>query len=74
MNHDFHYIDESGTGVKDPRARHFVLASIAIDERDYSDVDVSVNEFKRRLFPSAKPEDFEIKGRDLRRSEKFLPT
>lgn len=66
------YIDESGTGLGDKRSSFFVLASIAIPADKWSLIDAETNALKRRIVPWAKPEDFEIKGRDLRRGEKFF--
>ncbi|MFQ5613247.1 MAG: DUF3800 domain-containing protein, partial [Anaerolineae bacterium] len=66
------YVDESGTGLGDKRSPFFVLASIAVPADKWSLVDAETNALKRRIVPWAKPEDFEIKGRDLRRGEKFF--
>ncbi len=66
------YIDESGTGLKDNRSPYFVLAAIAIPESDWRMVDQQLATLKRQIIPWAKPEDFEIKGRDLRRGEKLF--
>lgn len=66
------YIDESGTYLKDKRSDYFVLGCLAIDATDNPDLDSSVSALKRRLISWAKPEDWEIKGRDLRRGENFF--
>lgn len=66
------YIDESGTGLKDEQTPFFVLASVAIPIEQWQRVDSQVNSLKRRLVSWAKPEDFEIKGRDLQRGEKLF--
>jgi hypothetical protein len=66
------YVDESGTSLGDKRNPYFVLSAIGIPAQDYRSVDSSVNALKRRLVSWAKPEDFEIKGRDLRRGELFF--
>jgi len=66
------YIDESGTGLGDTRTPFFVLAAVAIHVHDWQTVDVQITSLKRRLISWAKPEDFEIKGRDMRRGEKFF--
>jgi hypothetical protein len=66
------YIDESGTGLKDTRTPFFVLAAVAIHVRDWQAVDSQIASLKRRLISWAKPEDFEIKGRDMRRGEKLF--
>ncbi len=63
------YIDESGTGLKDRRSPFFVLGSIAIDAREWQRVDSEISSLKRRLISWAKPEDWEIKGRNLRRGD-----
>ena len=66
------YIDESGTGLKDKASPYFVLAALIVVDRDVSSFDRAVAALKRRLIGWAKPEDFEIKGRDIRRGEKFF--
>lgn len=66
------YIDESGTGLKDKASPFFVLAALEVADKDMPGLDSSVAALKRRLVGWAKPEDFEIKGRDIRRGEKFF--
>ncbi len=66
------YIDESGTGLKDKASAFFVLAALGIDANDAPDMDRAVAVVKRRLITWAKPEDFEIKGRDIQRGEKLF--
>ncbi len=66
------YIDESGTGLGDKQTPFFILAAVAIHVRDWQEVDSRVANIKRRLVSWAKPEDFEIKGRDMRRGDKFF--
>jgi hypothetical protein len=66
------YIDESGTGLRDPNSPYFVLSATAVHATDWKVIDAGVAALKRRLVSWAKPEDFEIKGRDLRRGEKFF--
>jgi Protein of unknown function (DUF3800) len=61
------YVDESGTSLGDKRNPYFILSAIGIPAQDYRSVASSVNALKRHLVSWAKPEDFEIKGRDLRR-------
>jgi hypothetical protein len=68
----FFYVDESGTGLKDPRNPYFVLGCMVIDSQDWQRIDVEVHALKRRLVSWAKPEDWEIKGRDLRRGDNFF--
>lgn len=68
------YIDESGTGFKDRRSAFFLLSAIAVKEADWSLVDSKIYALKQEIIPWAKPEDFEIKGRDIRRGEKFFKT
>lgn len=68
----FFYIDESGTGLRDKRTNFFVLGCLAIDSKDWPNVDNEVNAIKRHIITWAKPEDWEIKGRDLRRGEQFF--
>jgi hypothetical protein len=59
------YMDESGTGLKDKASPFFVLAALGINAIDSQRVDRAVTELKRRLIGWAKPEDFEIKARDI---------
>jgi len=66
------YIDESGTGLKDQRSPYFILSAFSIDADDWARMDSQVAALKRHLVSWAKPEDFEIKGRDMRRGEKFF--
>ncbi len=66
------YIDESGTSLGDKQTPFFVLAAVAIPVEQSALVDARVAALKHRLVPWAKPEDFEIKGRDLQRGEKFF--
>lgn len=66
------YIDESGTGLKDIRSSSFILSAIAVNSSDWNLMDSKTNALKRHIIPFAKPEDFEIKGRDIRRGEKFF--
>jgi hypothetical protein len=69
-----YYIDESGTGLKDNGSHYFLLAAVAIKETDWSLIDSKINELKRNIVPWAKPEDFEIKCRDIRRGKDFFKT
>lgn len=66
------YIDESGTGLKDQRTPYFILCAFSIAAHDWARMDGQVAALKRHLVSWAKPEDFEIKGRDMRRGEKFF--
>ena len=66
------YVDESGTGLKDRRSPFFVLAAFGLPAEAAASLDISLTALKRRLVSWAPPEDFEIKGRDLRRGEKLL--
>lgn len=69
---DCFYVDESGTGLGDKRSPYFVLSAIGIPTSEWQLIDEQVAALKRRLVSYAEPEDFEIKGRDLRRGEKFF--
>ena len=60
------YIDESGTGLKDDRTPFFVLAAVGIPISSWRQIDEQITALKRRLIRYAKPEDWEIKGRDMR--------
>jgi hypothetical protein len=66
------YVDESGTGLGDKGSPFFVLSATGIPAQDWKTVDNQAVALKRRLISWAKPEDFEIKGRDMRRGEKFF--
>jgi len=66
------YIDESGTGLKDRQSPYFVLSAVAVPSENSRGMDAQVIALKRQLVSWAKPEDFEIKGRDLRRGDKFF--
>lgn len=66
------HIDESGTGLKDPQSPYFVLAAIGIPASEWQTADDQITALKRHLVSWAKPDDFEIKGRDIRRGEKFF--
>jgi len=67
-----YYIDESGTGLKDFRSPFFVLSAIAIPSAANRTINERLYALKRALIEWANPEDFEIKGRDLRRGNKFF--
>ncbi|MBI4675555.1 MAG: DUF3800 domain-containing protein [Chloroflexi bacterium] len=68
----FVYIDESGTGINDNQTRVFVLSGIVVRGQDWHDVDEMITNFKQRLFQWALPEDWEIKGREIRRGNGFF--
>ncbi|HFE67050.1 MAG TPA: DUF3800 domain-containing protein [Chloroflexi bacterium] len=68
----FFYVDESGTGLRDKRSNFFVLAAFAIEGRDWNRLDEETSALKRRLVSWAKPEDWEIKGRDIRRGDRLF--
>lgn len=64
------YVDESGTGLKDTQTPFFVYGALTIPAERWHLMDMQLTSLKRRLFSYFKTEDFEIKGRDLRRGEK----
>lgn len=66
------YLDVSGTGLGDSRSHYFVLSAVGIPADRWKLVDSQFSAPKRRLIPWAKPEDFEIKGRDMRRGDKLF--
>lgn len=68
----FFYVDESGTGLKDKNSQFFVLSAFALSAEHWSHLDSQIVVLKRRLISWVEPEDFEIKGRDMRRGEKFF--
>ncbi len=65
-----YYIDESGTGLKDTRSPYFVLSAIAIPAENNQALNQAIIDLKSDMVSWARPEDFEIKGRDLRRGNK----
>ena len=65
-----YYIDESGTGLKDYRSPYFVLSAIAVPVEVNQSLNLAITDLKSDLVSWAKPEDFEIKGRDLRQGDK----
>ena len=66
------YVDESGTGIRDKASNFFLLAALSLDVVDIPRVDREISVLKRELVSWAKPEDFEIKGRDIRRGDKIF--
>lgn len=66
------YVDESGTSLKDLRNPFFVLGCFAIDAREWQRIDSEIASLKRRLISWAKPEDWEIKARDIRRGDNLF--
>ncbi len=67
-----YYLDESGTGLGRKQTPYFILCAVSIPMGQWNQVNHRVNQLKRNLIPWAKPEDWEIKGRDIRRGEKFF--
>jgi len=59
------YVDESGTGLKDPRGNFFTLAALTVRAQDWQRLDEAMIEYKRWI-SWAEPEDFELKARDIR--------
>ncbi|MCP4416845.1 MAG: DUF3800 domain-containing protein [Chloroflexi bacterium] len=68
----FFYMDESGTGLKDKNSHYFVLSAFALHSQDWKQLDKRITVLKRSLVSWAKPEDWEIKGRDLRRGDNIF--
>jgi hypothetical protein len=68
----FFYIDESGTSLNDPQSPYFVLAALALPADACRNLDTRVSHLKRELVSWAEPEDWEIKGRDMQRGQKFF--
>ena len=66
------YIDESGTSLRDKQSPYFLLAAFSLSIVDLKSADNKMYILKRHLIGWAKPEDYEIKGRDIRRGEKFF--
>lgn len=66
------YIDESGTNLNDPNNSYFVLGCIGVAASEWEQMDVEVVSLKRRLVSWAVVEDWEIKGRTLRRGEELF--
>ncbi|MEP7338022.1 MAG: DUF3800 domain-containing protein [Acidobacteriota bacterium] len=67
-----YYLDESGTGLKDNKTPYFVLSAFGIPASDWQILDMKIVALKRRLFSYARPEDIEIKGRELRQADKMF--
>lgn len=68
----YFYIDESGTGLSDERSAFFVLTAFSVLADHWQELDSEFAILKRRLVSWARPEDWEIKGRDMRRGDKFF--
>ena len=68
----FFYIDESGTGLGHHQNPFFILVAAALPAREWKILDKKVTELKQQLISWAKPEDFEIKGREMRRGENYF--
>jgi hypothetical protein len=66
------YIDESGTGLLDRRTPIFTLGAVMIRDREAIEFDAQIQLLKRTIVSYAKPEDWEIKARDIRRGQKML--
>jgi hypothetical protein len=61
------YIDESGTNLSDKvKKDYFILASVAVHVNDCSRMFDRVSSLKQQIFPYLKPEDWEIRGRNIR--------
>jgi Protein of unknown function (DUF3800) len=63
------YIDESGTGLSDQKFDYFVLASAAVHTDFCPEMYRHVSSLKRNIFPYLKPEDWEIRGRNIRQGD-----
>lgn len=59
------YVDESGTYLNDNQTNFFVLAAIAIADENSSQLEREIRSFKQEIFKKRKPEEWELKGRDL---------
>ncbi|MCP4168382.1 MAG: DUF3800 domain-containing protein [Chloroflexi bacterium] len=68
----FIYIDECGAGLKDERSPYFVLAALSMPASEWQQLDSQISVQKRQIISYAKPEDWEIKGREMRRGEKLF--
>lgn len=66
------YIDESGTGIGKGQTPFFILTSIAIPATEWQAIDFEIAKLKRSLIHWTAPEDFEIKGRDLRQGQNLF--
>jgi len=66
------YIDESCTSLKHDASPYFVLAALAVPANTAGRLDAKVSTLKRSILNSVEPEDFEIKGRDIRQGAKFF--
>ena len=59
------YVDEGGTTWNDKQTNFFFLASFAIHVQDWSQMDREIPALKKELLSGRKPEDWELKGRDI---------
>jgi hypothetical protein len=66
------YVDESGTGLKNKNIPYFLLAALSIDMLHWHEMDKQISQLKRSIFPYMKPEDFEIKGSDIRQGKEVF--
>jgi hypothetical protein len=62
-------VDESGTGLSDKKLNYFILAGVAIHIDSCSEMYRSISSLKRNIFPYLKPEDWEIRGRNIRQGD-----
>lgn len=63
------YVDESGTGLSDKKLDYFILASVAVHIDSCPEMYRNVSSLKRNIFPYLKPEDWEIRGRNIRQGD-----
>ncbi|NEQ67085.1 MAG: DUF3800 domain-containing protein [Symploca sp. SIO1B1] len=59
------YIDESGTGWRDKETNFFFLVSFAAPVQQWLQIDREFLSFKRSVRPNSKPEEWELKGREI---------
>jgi hypothetical protein len=62
------YVDESGTGLSDKKG-YFILASVAVHIDFCPEMYRNVSSLKKDIFPYLKPEDWEIRGRNIRQGD-----
>jgi hypothetical protein len=68
----FVYIDESGDVGFDPTQHFFVLAALVIRVDQCRAIQEKLTKLKQEYFPAIRPEDIEIKGRNIEQAKKFF--
>jgi len=69
---NFIYIDESGAAGFDPVQHFFVIAALIIKVDQCRMMQEKLTKLKQEYFPAIRPEDIEIKGRNIEQAKKFF--